>query len=910
MGIINILDKKLESENYSNNILGLTTSQANEKIQKVGLNQIKQKNKTNPLNIFAGQFKDLLTMILLACTFVSTFMGEYVEAFAIGIIIIINGVLGFIQEYKTEKTLQNLKKLSAPTAKVYRDGKLTEVLASEITVGDVISVSQGDKIPADSVILNCVALNTEEAILTGESAEIEKSSAVNSNIENTLNNPNILYMGTVVTKGSATAKVISIGMETQMGKIAHMLNEIEAPKTPLQQKLSKLGKTLGLACLIICIVVTLIGVLRGEELFEMIVTGISLAVAAVPEGLPATVTIALALAVNRMVKQRALVKKLHAVETLGCANVICSDKTGTLTENKMTAKSIITLDNDIEVTGNGFEVAGNFKQDGRIINALNSKTLSHLIKSCVLCNNSQIYSNNNLHFGRNRSENSSVGSWNTMGNPTEIALLVMSAKTGIIKSELEKSYTKLDEIPFDSKRKCMSVIMTDNKDQKTMYSKGAYDILLDKCNYIYSNGQKITLTENHKKYLYQQNENLANRGLRVLGFAFKDITTQTQQKNEENLTFIGLVGIIDPPRKQAKQSVKICRSAGIKTIMITGDHKTTACAIAKQIGIYKNGDVALTGKEIDNLNEQEFISKIKNTTVFARVTPQHKLKIVTALKKLGNTVAMTGDGVNDAPAIKQADIGVSMGITGTDVTKEAADIILIDDNFSTLVTSVKEGRVVYSNIRKFIRYLLGCNIGEVVTMSLGMLMGLPIVLLPIQILLINLVTDGLPAIALGLEPAEDDIMRNKPTKQTDSIFSNGLFTSILFRGAIIGITTLWVFITLYKQSGDILTSRTGGFFALVLAQLIFVFECKSENKSIFTVNYFNNFKLIFAVLISLGITLSVIYIPILQSVFFTTNLSLSNILSIVGCCLSIPIILALIKYIGKNSKRKNEVIEI
>lgn len=906
MGIINILDKQLESDNYSENILGLTTSQARENLQNLGANEIQQKNKTNPLSIFAGQFKDLLTMILLVCTFISTFMGEYIEAFAIGIIIILNGVLGFIQEYKTEKTLQNLKKLSAPTAKVYRDGKLTEILASEITVGDVICVSQGDKIPADAVVLNCIALNTEEAILTGESAEIEKTATNQQNIPNTLNSPNIIYMGTIVTKGSATAKVLSTGMETQMGKIAHMLNEIEAPKTPLQQKLSKLGKTLGLACLIICLVVTLIGVLRGEELFEMLVTGISLAVAAVPEGLPATVTISLALAVNRMVKQKALVKKLHAVETLGCANVICSDKTGTLTENKMTVKNVVTLDGEVDVTGNGFDVGGRFKQDGRIINTLNSKTISKLIQGAVLCNNSEIYTNENLNFGRNRAENSSVGSWKTMGNPTEIALLVMAAKSGIIKKDIEKDYKKLDEIPFDSKRKCMSVIISDNNNNKTMYTKGAYDILLEKCNYIYSQGQKITLTDKHKKYLFDQNESLANKGLRVLGFAFKDITTQTQ-KNEDNLIFVGLVGIIDPPRKQAKESVKLCKSAGIKTIMITGDHKTTACAIAKQIGIYSNGDIALTGKEIDTLSEESFMKQIKNVTVFARVTPQHKLKIVTSLKKLGNTVAMTGDGVNDAPAIKQADIGVSMGITGTDVTKESADIILIDDNFSTLVTSVKEGRVVYSNIRKFIRYLLGCNIGEVVTMFLGMLMGLPIVLLPIQILLINLVTDGLPAIALGLEPPETDIMKNKPTKQTDSIFANGLFTSIFFRGIIIGLTTLWVFITLYKQNGDLLLARTGGFFALVLAQLIFVFECKSEKKNIFTVNYLNNLKLILAVLISLFITLAVIYVPTLQLIFLTTNLTINNILLIVGCCLTIPVGLALVKYINNRAKQKQQI---
>ncbi len=876
---------------------GLTSSEARELLEQEGENTLRGGHTVHPVKIFASQFKDMMVMILLVCTAVSVFMGEFTEAVAIAIIVFINALLGFFQELKTEKTLEALKNMAAPQASVYRDGALCKLPATQLVRGDVITVEAGDRVPADCVILDAVSLAAEEAVLTGESVPVDKKAGANKGSEqlseqNELNRADLLYMGTTITKGRAKARVIATGMKTQMGKIAGMLNEIEEEPTPLQKRLAQLGKYIAAGCLIICLIVSAAGLLRGENFLDMLITGVSLAVAAVPEGLPAIVTIALALAVGRMVKRKALIRKLHAVETLGCASVICSDKTGTLTQNKMTVKAVCTMSHSLTVTGDGYEKAGGFESDGRRFYAAQDGDVKRLMEIAVLCNNAQLKSEKGGFVSRDRAVNKAKGVHQVLGDPTEAALLVMAAKAGILAGDLALEYEKIAENPFDSERKCMSVVVRDKSGKRFLLVKGACDVILNRCSSYQKEGAVSVLTGPAKKEILARNDQMANEALRVLGFAYRPVPEGSGDYKEDNLIFVGLTGMIDPPRREAKEAVKTCRRAGIKTIMITGDHLATARAIAAQIGIWHKGDHVFTGAQLDQMDDEELAGVVENTTVFARVSPHHKLRIVRALKQHGHVVAMTGDGVNDAPAIKEADIGVSMGISGTDVTKEASEVILLDDNFATLVTAVEEGRVIYSNIRKFIRYLLSCNIGEVLTMFLGMLMGLPVVLLPIQILLVNLVTDGLPAIALGLEPPEKDIMNKKPRKASDSVFSDGLLTTIIFRGCLIGLTTLAIFVTLFRMSLSVDVARTGAFLGLVMAQLIHVFECKSEVKNVFTVPYLNNIKLVLAASLS-GITIfSVIYIKALRPIFSTVPLTGTHVLVVIGFCLAAPVLSA------------------
>lgn len=881
--------------------MGLSSSEAAKRLKEDGPNCLSQGKKINAMKIFAGQFKDFLTLILLASTLISLFMGEYAEALTIAVIVLLNAIMGFAQEFKTEKTLEALKKMAAPHAKVFRDGKLTELPTDNLVCGDIIEVEAGDKIPADALILECSTLESDEAMLTGESLPSEKHSQSSAKDFTGHDKEYLVYMGCTVTKGHGRAKVIATGMNTQMGQIADMLVGIEEEETPLQKKLGELGKYIAIGCLIICAIVSLTGILRGEPVLNMLITGLSLSVAAVPEGLPAIVTIALALAVNRMVKQKSLIRRLHAVETLGCASVICSDKTGTLTENKMTVKKIAGTDYHLDVTGNGYEKAGEFRQGNTRMNVNLQNNTKRLFEVAVLCNNSRINAPGEAFGGRDRTSNQAKGCWNAVGDPTETALLIMAAKAGVTNDSLKHEYTRIDEIPFDSKRKCMSVIVKNKSGKRLLLTKGGYDILMQKCLYIATQSGVSALTDNIKKEMNRENDQMASNALRVLGIAYREISDSENDPKEEGLIFLGMVGMIDPPRNEAKQSVALCRKAGIKTVMITGDHKLTATAIASQLGIFHQGDIVVTGQKLDQMSDDDLTGTIEQTTVFARVNPSHKLKIVRAFKRLGHVVAMTGDGVNDAPAVKEADIGVAMG-NGTDVTKEASDVILLDSNFATLVTAIEEGRTIYGNIRKFIRYLLACNIGEVLTMFLGMLMGFPVILLPIHILLINLVTDGLPAIALGLEPKEDGMMEKKPRSANAGIFADGLLFKIVFRGILIGLTTLAVFSTVFKMYGNLEIARTSAFATLVLTQLIHVFECKSEEKTIFSIPYFNNFKLIFAVLISLLIVLGAIYLPILQPILKTVTLPHQCLWTIILYSMAVPVISALEKSISKQWK--------
>lgn len=819
-------------------IKGLNEREALDRLKKYGLNELIKKKRKHPTMIFADQFKNLMTVVLIVAAVISWFLGEKADSLTILAIIVLNSFLGFIQEYKAERSIEALMEMSAPTARVIREGKKSNINAKYLVPGDIIDLDTGDRVPADGIILASTGLMVDESLLTGESVPVEK----------THKKDNRVYMGAIATMGKARVIVSQTGMNTEMGKIAHMLQSITDEYTPLQKRLSELGRYIVVFCLAICAVVALTGILRGEDPYNMLLTGISLAVAAIPEGLPAIVTVALAIGVQRMYKKNALVRKLPAVETLGCTTLICADKTGTLTQNKMTVQKLYLGDKIVEPKKDVFP--------------LNEKT-KLFFTAAVACNDG-IYEENLL------------GGITSTGDPTEIALLKAAWDAGVKKSAIDKNYNRIYEIPFDSDRKRMAVIVKNKKGEIFVFVKGAVDIMLDKCSRQISSDGVTVLNPLDKRIILDANERMAASALRIMGTAYKKYDTPTFDKAsvEEDLIFIGMAGMIDPPRQEATEAIEKCILSGIRPVMITGDHKLTAAAIGKELGILTSYKNILTGAELDNMNDKELIDASKNVSVYARVSPRHKLKIVKALKSTGHVVAMTGDGVNDAPAIKEADIGIAMGLSGTDVTKEASSMILMDDNFATIVSAVEEGRIIYDNIRKFLRYLLSCNIGEVLLMFLASLLKLPIPLIPIQILWVNLVTDGLPAMALGIDPPDKGIMLRKPRRRSESIFSRGLGLKILLRGLFIGFGTLAVYaLMLYLTYNDIKRARCCAFATLVLCQLIFVFECRSESRSIIRINPLTNIPLILAVLCSLGLLLMVIYVPFFQALFQTIALN-------------------------------------
>ncbi len=816
-------------------VIGLTEEEVERRIKEYGLNVLENKRKISPIIIFLSQFNDFMTWVLIGATIISGVMGDLADAITILIIVVINGILGFIQEYKTEKSLEALKNLAAPTTKVYRNGKVKVVSAERITLGDIIVLEAGDRIPADGIIIDGNGVMVNESLLTGESDGVEKNIRGNKN----------LFMGTVMLKGKALEKVISIGMETEMGKIAHMLSSIEDEKSPLKEKLNRLGRVLVVICMVICAVVTFVGIGRGQEPGEMFLLGVSLAVAAIPEGLPAIVTVSLALGVSRMLKRKALVRKLPAVETLGCTSIICSDKTGTLTENKMTVK-VLYFNNDIyEIDKMGIP---------------NSILLKKALTYCNDCNYD--YDAKSLDKG-------------VMGDPTETALISAYFKDMKTLNEFNLGAQRVYDVPFDSSRKMMSVVVKE-RGGEYCYVKGAPEKLINRCKYILINDSVVPFSYELKERVSKTIEDMSLRALRCIGAAYKDRDIVKNDSLEKDLIFLGVIGIIDPPRKEVKDAILNCKMAGIRPVMITGDHKNTAFAIAKEIDLCTSMEEVLTGDDIEKLNDKELESKVIKTKVFARVSPTHKLRIVKAYKNRGKVVAMTGDGVNDAPAIKEADIGVSMGISGTDVSKEASSMILMDDNFSTIVAAVEEGRVIYDNIRKFIRYLLSCNLGEVLTMFLASLFSLPTPLSPIQILFVNLATDGLPAIALGVDPPDRDIMHEKPRKKNEDIFARGLLEKIVIRGCLIGVCTLLSFIAGKYYGLGLRSCRTIALSTLVLSQLIHVFECRSERHSIFEIKLFTNMYLVGAVLISIIMLLAIIYVPFLSAIFQTSTLRIGQ----------------------------------
>lgn len=878
--------------------MGLTEREAVERLKKDGENVLEDKKKTSAVKIFAGQFRDIMVMILLGATVLSVLLGEVTDAITIILIVLINAILGFIQEYRTEHTLEALKSMTAPTAKCYRDGRLRQIEASRLVVGDVVELEAGDRIPADCVILSCTGFFTDEAVLTGESEPTAKKAGSPDDEDNSINKGNIVYCGTSAVKGVCRGRVIATAKNTQMGKISKLLADIESEPTPLQKRLAELGKIVAIICLVVCFAVFGAGVLRGEDIFDMLMTGITIAIAAIPEGLPATVTIALALAVNRMMKHKALVNKLHSVETLGCASVICSDKTGTITENKMTVTELSTSGSDYFFSGTGYKISGEITrgEEKIAVNPKTEKALTESLKCGVICSTAEIFTEK-AGISRRRGSLKGKGEWSVTGDPTEIALLVAAAKGGITKEILGKYAEKLDEFPFDSESRFMAVYCREGG-TKRIYFKGAEEVILPRCSRCLSNGgQLLPLTAAEKNSIHKKVLEMSDKALRVLVLAYAE--SDEFSPNMGNLVFLGIAGMLDPPREEAKAAIKKCAAASVKTVMITGDHKNTAVAIAKKAGLLKNGKAA-TGAELDAMTDDELDRKIGEYTVFARVEPAHKLRIVRSFKRKGEIVTMTGDGVNDAPAIKEADVGVAMGITGTDVTKQAADVILLDDNLATLVNAVEQGRCVYANIRKFVRYLLSCNIGEVLTMFLGIVMGMPVVLLPVQILLVNLVTDGLPAIALGLEPPERDIMSRPPRKSTEGFFAGGLMWKIVIRGILIGLSTLASFTSVMHMGGSLEACRTAALITLVASQLIHVFECKSERESIFSISLFSNIKLILAVIVSLAELVAAVMLPFMQGIFATVPLTNEQLFAAIGFSVIIPFISGI--FSGKKNK--------
>lgn len=815
---------------------GLSTREAEKRVKSYGLNELKHNKKKSPVLIFLAQFNDFLVWVLIGATIISGFIGDKADAITILIIVIVNAILGFVQEFRTEKSLEALQELAAPTCKVIRDGNIKVVSSKELTIGDLVVLEAGDRIPADGTFIDAANMVVDESLLTGESVGISKD---------TTKGKNSGFMGTIVLKGRGLIIIDAIGMKTEMGKIANLLDNIEEDKSPLRERLDSLGKILVVMCIVVCLIVTILGIIRGNDITEMFLLGVSLAVAAIPEGLAAIVTVALALGVGRMLKRNALVRKLPAVETLGCTSVICSDKTGTLTQNKMTVKEILV--------------------NGRIYELDKEKIYDceKLKKAFIYCNDA------NYNYEIKDIEKA------VMGDPTETALVKAFYKDSKELQKFVEKSKRVYEISFDSTRKMMTVIMNENG-KETCYMKGAPERVLEKCNSVLENGKVKPLTYQKKKQIYSYIEAMSNRALRCIAAAYKEENLVKNESVECDLIFLGVAGSMDPPRIEVKDAVLKCKMAGIKPIMITGDHKNTALAIAKSINICNSDDQAVTGDELEKMSDSELVKKVNKIRVFARVSPNHKLRIVRAFKKNNNIVAMTGDGVNDAPAIKEADIGVAMGISGTDVTKEAAAMVLMDDNFATIVSAVEEGRVIYDNIKKFIRYLLSCNLGEVLTMFLASLFYLPNPLTPIQILFVNLATDGLPAIALGVDPPDKDIMRQSPREKNEGIFARGLWEKIIVRGSLIGVCTLLSFMSGRYYGMDLATCRTITMCTLVMSQLLHVFECRSERHSIFEINIFSNIYLLGAVLVSMTMICCILYIPFLSGIFNTVALNLGQ----------------------------------
>ncbi|GBF32094.1 cation-transporting ATPase [Desulfocucumis palustris] len=840
---------------------GLNRDEAAARLKKHGPNALQEKPPRSLLSMFIGQMKEVLVLILIAAAVISAGIGEWEDSLVIIIIVILNGVIGVFQEHKAENALKALKDMTKPSAKAVRGGKVLQISAEDVVPGDLILLEAGDSVPSDARLLEAASLEVNESALTGESLPVEKNPAVIRDGEVPVGDrKNMLFMGTTINAGRGKAIVVETGMKTQLGRIAELLDEAVPGATPLQKRLNKLGKVLGAAAAAIVALVFLIGYLRGEDLLEMFMVSISLAVAAIPEGLTAVVTIVLALGVTRMSRRRAIVRKLPAVETLGTATVICSDKTGTLTKNEMTVTRIVLPGQHFDITGTGYN------PEGKILDQAGKESpprgdLKFMLVSGLLSSDAQLEETAQGH--------------RVIGDPTEGALIVAAAKAGFNKNIYERESPRLAEIPFDSKRKMMT---TFNQMEGAVRSltKGAPDVLLARCGFILNNGRAFELTEDERARLLEINSELASRGQRVLALATREWPGVPPEPGaelvERNLTFVGFFAIVDPPRPEAREAVAVCHRAGIRTVMITGDHRDTAVAIARELQIIRSGEASMTGDELEKMSDQELKKRINEVTVFARVSPEHKLRIVEALKHHGHVVAMTGDGVNDAPALKRADVGAAMGITGTEVAKEAADIVLQDDNFATIVKAVEEGRTIYNNIRSSIQYLLSCNTGEIAAIFSALSLGLGSPLSPIQILWLNLVTDGPPALALGLEPPKKGIMEKPPRGIREGFFAGGVGSGILWQGIMIGLLSLAAYWLALDRGRTLEEARTMAFITMAMSQLVHSFNVRSREQSLFTLGFFTNRSLVLSFIVSTAALLSVVFTPFLREVFETVIL--------------------------------------
>jgi Ca2+-transporting ATPase len=868
--------KRLWHNHYSSDVLsilnsnesGLSQEEANLRLDEYGYNELEDEGKISPWLILFEQFKNILIIILLIAVAISAFLGEVTDAVVIFIIILFAAGLGFIQEYRAERAIQALRKMAAPLASVLRDGQEIEIPSRELVPGDVVIIRTGDRIPADARILESFNLRAEEAALTGESMPVEKSSDSVAGEASLGDRVNMLYTGTAAVYGRCKAVVVETGDSTVFGKIAVMLKEVKVQKTPLQINLDRMGKWIAIGALALCFILAVMGVMRGHERLEMLIWGVSLAVAAVPEALPAVVTISLAIGVSRMVKKHVLIRKLPAVETLGCTTVICSDKTGTMTQDQMTLRRIYVSGKIIDITGAGYDPEGAFYIDDKAIDHSSEIVLLKFLEAANLCVDTKLISEN--------------GQWMIKGDPTEGAFVVAGVKAGLQIEQLRSVNPRIGEIPFTSETKRMTAIYRE-PDGVVAYSNGAAEVILSSCDFIYQDRMVVKLDHDERARIHSVIHEMAENALRVLGTAYKRLpesfdTKIDEQKVNNGMILLGLGGMIDPPRPEVKDSIRTCDVAGIKTVMITGDHKLTAVAIARELGILKQG-LAVTGHDINNMSQEKFEGLVEQIEVYARVSPEHKLRVVEALTRKGHVVAMTGDGINDAPALKKADIGIAMGIKGTDVTKEAAEMILTDDNFASIVAAVEEGRAIFGNIKKYLVYLLSCNIGEILLMAivilLGPLLGINAGVLPliaIQILYVNLATDGLPALALAVDPSSKDIMSERPRPRNQNIFTLPVISYMAIVGIWTCIIPLVVFIWALNSGKSLIETQCLCFVTLIIIQFFNAFNCRSLEKSLFNLGVRVNKWLLAAVTWELCLLLLIVYLPAFQGPFNTYTL--------------------------------------
>lgn len=876
---------------------GLSEEVAAERLQKFGPNRLEEIGRVSPWRQFASQFTEFIILVLIGAAFVSGLLQEWTDAIAILVIVLLNGILGFVQQHRAERALEALKKMAAPLARVIRQGEVRSIPAEELVPGDIIALEMGDLVPADARVLSDHLLQVDEASLTGESVPVKKDAdVVLPDTEPLGDRRNMVYSSTVVTYGKGTAVVTNTGMGTELGKIAHLVQTMGREQTPLQEQLEGVGRLLVYGCLLIVAVVFALGLWRGVPPVEMFLTAVSLAVAAIPEGLPAVVTIALALGVRRMVQRNALIRKLPSVETLGSATVICTDKTGTLTQSKMNVRKIGLLDSIIDVTGDGYEPEGEFRIGDQSVERTN-RDLELALRIGVLCNSASL-----------RQGVGDGSRWGIVGDPTEGALLAVAGKAGLWRSELETGHTMLYELPFDSDRKRMTTIWRGPDGGTTAYVKGAPDVVVRLCTHVQDNGRVRAATSEDRERLLAVNDGFANEAMRVLAVAYRDLEEEvadpTIAEVESELVFSALMAMKDPPRPEAREAIATARRAGLEVVMITGDHKSTAVAIAKELDLYRDGDLALTGPELDGIDDGRLREVVEQVRVYARVSPEHKLRIVGAWKSRGHIVAMTGDGVNDAPALKEADIGIAMGITGTDVSREASDMILTDDNFASIVAAVEEGRAIFDNIRRFIHFLLSCNIGELLTMFLAALLGLPLPLLPIQILWVNLATDSLPALALGVEPAEPRGMERPPRPPTEGVLTKRIAGIMLMQGTIIGLLTLGAFLFEYLvMGGGVDRARVIAFSTTIFAQNVHAFNVRSDRYSVFQLGLLSNPWLLVSFGVVMVSELAVIYVPFLQPIFKTMPLGVQDWAVVIGLGLMPLVIVEFIKLINRRLGR-------